>query len=143
MTNLRRSLVLSFASFCLFAVAGCSGSSSDYKNSLTFGTGLGGNGFDLVGENTTFSIAMLGTGSQLYFRLESADDQAGRAVRLYFNDLTNKDFIPPQSYGHILLSAFTITNVGSYTVKGYLVEQVGPDIGKETFVAQSDLTMTP
>jgi len=28
-------------------------------------------------------------------------------------------------------------------VKGYLVEQVGPDIGKETFVADSTITMTP
>jgi len=28
-------------------------------------------------------------------------------------------------------------------VKGYLVEQVGPDIGKETFVAQSSINMQP
>jgi hypothetical protein len=141
MTSLRRALVFALA---MFATSCGSGSgNSDFKNSLTFGTGLGGNGFQLVGENTSFSIAMLGAGSQLYFRLESADDMAGRTVRLYFNDTTNKDFQNPQSYGHILLSAFPITNSGDYTVKGYLVEQVGPDIGKETFVASAQLTMTP
>ena len=142
MKNLRCALFLGLVSFA--PVAGCSGGgSSDFKNSLTFGTGLSGKGFDLAGESTTFSIAMLGAGSQLYFRLESAEDMAGRAVRLYFDSITNKDFTNPQSYGHILLSAFTITNPGTYTVQAYLVEQVGPDIGKETFVAQSVLTMTP
>ena len=143
MTNLCRALVLALLACCLPTAAGCSGGSANSSNSLTFGTGLAGNGFSLAGENTTFSIAMLGAGSQLYFRLESADDFAGRAVRLYFDSLTNKDFIPPQSGGHILLSAFSVTNPGTYTVKGYLVEQIGPDIGKESFVAQSDLTMTP
>jgi hypothetical protein len=144
MMSFRRTLVLCLFSLSLAANAGCGGgSSSSFKNSLTFGTSFGGTGFDLVGENTTFSIAMLGAGSQLYFRLESADDFAGRAVRLYFNSINNKDFIPPQSYGHILVSAFTITNPGTYTVQGDLVEQVGPDIGKETPVAQSVLTMTP
>jgi hypothetical protein len=70
---------------------------------------------------------------------------AGRAVRLYINDGTyaQKDYTNPQSYGHILLSSFRITDVGAFTVKGYLVEQVGPDIGKETFVADSTITMTP
>ena len=36
-----------------------------------------------------------------------------------------------------------ITDTGTFTVKGYLVEQVGPDIGKETFVAGSTITTTP
>jgi len=140
MKTLRRALFLGLLSFCL--VLGCGGgSSSSYKNSLNFGTGLAGNGFDLAGENSTFSVAAVA--GSLYFRLESADDMAGRAVRLYFDSVTNKDFPNPQQYGHILLSSFTITNPGTYTVKAYLVEQVGPDIGKETFVAQSDLLMQP
>ena len=144
MMNLRRALVLSFVAFCLATAAGCGGgSSSGYKNNLTFGTGLAGNGFQLANENTTFSLAMLGTQAQLYFRLESSDDMAGRAVRLYFDSITNKDFTNPQSYGHILLSGFSITNAGTYNVQGYLVEQVGPDIGKETPVASATLTMTP
>jgi hypothetical protein len=143
MKNLRRAFVLSLVAFCLVTAAGCGGgSSSSFKNSLTFGTAIGGNGFQLVNENTTFSIAML-TSSQLAFRLESADDMAGRAVRLYFDSITNKDFTNPQSYGHILLSSFTITNPGTYNVQGDLVAQVGPDIGKETVVASSTLTMTP
>jgi hypothetical protein len=41
------------------------------------------------------------------------------------------------------LSSFRITDTGSFTVKGYLVEQVGPDIGKETFVAGSNISMQP
>jgi hypothetical protein len=142
MKTLRRTLFLGLLSFCL--LAGCGGgSNSDFKNQLTFGTGLSGNGFDLAGENTTFSLALLGPASQIYFRLESAEDMAGRAVRLYFDAITNKDFTNLQSYGHIFLSAFTITNPGTYTVQAYLVEQVGPDIGKETFVVQADLVMQP
>ena len=141
MKTLRRTLFLGLLSFCL--AAGCGGgSSSDFKNELSFGTGLAGNGFDLAGENTTFSLALLGPAAQIYFRLESAEDMAGRAVRLYLDSVTNKDFTNPQSYGHILLSAFTITNPGTYTVQAYLVEQVGPDMGKETFVVQSPLTLT-
>jgi hypothetical protein len=87
----------------------------------------------------------MGSTGQIWFRLESAEDMAGRAVRLYINDGTyaQEDYINPQSYGHILLSSFRITDVGTFTVKGYLVEQVGPDIGKETFVAQSSIDMQP
>jgi hypothetical protein len=127
------------------ALGACSGGSSDYKNSLTFGTGLGGTGFDLIGESTTFSVAAMGSTGQIYFKLESAADMAGRAVRLYINSGTyaQKDYITPQSYGHILLSSFRITDVGAFTVEGDLVEQVGPDIGKETLVAQSTINMTP
>jgi hypothetical protein len=123
----------------------CGGGGSDFKDSLTFGDGLGGNGFALLNEGTTFSVATMGSTGQIYFKLESSADMAGRAVRLYINEGTygQKDYINPQSYGHILLSSFRITDVGAFTVKGYLVEQVGPDIGKETFVAQSTINMTP
>ena len=70
---------------------------------------------------------------------------AGRAVRIYINDGTygTDDYETPQSYGHILLSSFRITDTGTFTVKGYLVEQVGPDIGKETLVAGANITMQP
>jgi len=131
---------------CVPLLGACGGgSNSNYKNSLTFGTGIGGTGFDLIGESTTFSVGLLGSTGQIWFKLESADDMAGRAVRLYFNDGTyqQKDYTNPQSYGHILLSSFRITDTGTFAVKAYLVAQVGPDIGKETFVTQSDILMQP
>jgi hypothetical protein len=147
MKNALRSLILGLFALALVGSGSCgSNNSSDsaYKDSLTFGTGLGGTGFDLLNEGTTFSVAALGSQS-IYFKLGSAADMAGRAVRLYINDGTyaTKDYTNPQSYGHYLLSAFRITDVGAFTVKAYLVAQVGPDIGKETFVAQSTITMQP
>jgi hypothetical protein len=130
----------------IFFLGACSGGGgSNYKNSLTFGTGIGGNGFALVGESTTFSVGLMGSTGQIYFKLESADDMAGRAVRLYISHGTydQKDYPNPQSYGHILLSSFRITDVGTFPVEGVLVEQVGPDMGKETSVAQSTIVMQP
>jgi hypothetical protein len=66
-------------------------------------------------------------------------------VRIYINDGTygTHDYLSQHSSAHILLSSFRITDTGSFTVKGYLVEQVGPDIGKETFVAGSNISMQP
>jgi hypothetical protein len=124
---------------------GDGGNNSNYKDSLTFGTGIGGTGFDLVGESTSFSVALLGSSGQIWFKLGSAADMDGRAVRLYFNDGTyqQKDYTNPQSYGHYLLSSFRITDTGTFRVKAYLVAQVGPDISKETFVAESSITMQP
>ena len=138
---------LCLISLFVLASAGCgsSNSSSDFKDSLTFGTGLGGTCFDLISPGTTFSVAAEGTTGAIYFKLESAADMAGRAVRIYINDGTygTHDYENPQSYGHILLSSFPITDTGTFTVKGYFVEQVGPDIGKETFVAGANITMQP
>jgi hypothetical protein len=147
MTKLGRTLLFAMVVVLLAGGLGCSGGSGDsaYQNRLTFGTGIAGTGFDLVGESTTFSVALLGSTGQIWFKLESAADMAGRAVRLYINDGTyaQKDYQNPQSYGHYFLSSFRITDVGTFTVKAFLVEQVGPDIGKETAVAQADIAMTP
>jgi hypothetical protein len=117
-------------------------------DSLHFGTAIGANGVELVGESSAFSITALGTTGQIYFRLESAQDMGGRAARLYINYAAGdapywqKDYPNPQSYGHILLSSFRVTDVGSYTVHAYLVGQVGPDIGMETHVIDAPLTIT-
>ena len=140
-----RTAFLCLIPFFVFANGGCGSNNSDFKDSLTFGTGLGGNGFDLINPGTTFSVAQEGTTGAIYFKLESAADMAGRAVRIYINDGTygTHDYLNPQTYGHILLSSFRITDTGTFTVKGYLVEQVGPDIGKEIFVAGSNITMQP
>jgi hypothetical protein len=135
-----------FALVCISFFGACgSGGSSNYQNSLKFGTGIGGTGFDLIGESTTFSVALMGSTGQIWFKLGSAEDMGGRAVRLYFNDGTyqQKDYTNPQSYGHYLLSSFRITDTGTFKVKAFLVEQVGPDIGKDTFVADSSINMQP
>ena len=101
-----------------------------------------------MGESSSFSVTTLGTTGQIWFRLESAQDMGGRAGRLYINYAAGdtpywqKDYLNPQSYGHILLSSFRVTDPGSYTVHAYLVEQVGPDIGKETHVIDAPLAMT-
>jgi hypothetical protein len=140
-------LATAFASLLLlFSSAGC-GSGSSFQDSLRFGTGLGGNGFDLVGEASSFSVTTLGTTGQIYFRLESAQDMAGRPVRLYVNYAQGGtiyqpyDFLNPQTYGHIFLSGFRVTDVGSYIVQANLVEQVGPDIGHDVHIIDAPLTM--
>jgi hypothetical protein len=119
--------------------AGC-GTQDDFKDSLTFGTGITGTGFTLTGEATSFSLATL-AGGQLWFRLESAADIDGRFVRLYFNGVTNKDYTAVQKTGHITLSSFPVTTAGTYQVKGYYVQTV-IDIGKETAVASNTFTLT-
>ena len=131
----------------LLAAASCGSNTSDnsYKDSLTFGTGIGGNGFDLVGEGTTCSIGIMGTEGTIYFKLESAADME-HALVVFTSTMVPMAWRTTrslQSYGHYLLSTFRMTDTGTFTVKGYLVEQVGPDIGKETFVAGSTITTTP
>ncbi|MFA6032543.1 MAG: hypothetical protein WC889_06560 [Myxococcota bacterium] len=130
-------LIVSLA--IMIQLAGC-GSQNQFTNSLTFGTGIGGNGFSLVGESTSFSLKAL-AGNPIYFRLESEADVDGRFLRLYFNDIYNKDYTLPQSYGHITLSSFPITNTGTYVIKAYYVKTV-IDIGQETWITTSTITVT-
>ena len=137
---------MSFLGLLIFAglALGCGSSESSFSNKLALGTGIGGpTYFDLVGESTTFSVAME-PAAGLAFRLESAEDMGGRAVRIYVNNGTygTHDFKALQDYGHIYLSSFRITDVGTFTVKGMLVAQIGPDIGKETFVAETTVVVT-
>ncbi len=122
------------------ALTAC-GDEDTFTNRLAFGTGISGTGFTLTGEAKTFSLSALG-GRTLWFRLESKEDIDGRFVRLYFDDLTNKDFTPPQPNGHLLLANFAVTNTGTFNVKAFHVKTV-IDIGKETLVASSSLQLTP
>ena len=74
-------IILSALGVIIMAFAGCSKKSSTssdtFSDSLVLGTGIGGNGFDIVGETTTF------TGSPLiYWRLESKDDMGGSPVEV-------------------------------------------------------------
>jgi hypothetical protein len=128
---------------------GTCGTSGGFCDKLALGTSF--TGFTLVGEASSFSLATTGGGT-LSFRLESSAEFGNRAARLYINyppsgggrptPYWQKDYTGLQSNGHILLSSFRVTDRGTYQVDAYLVEQVGPDIGKETFVASAPLTMT-
>lgn len=127
---------------------GTCGTAGGFCDKLAIGTSF--TGFTLNGEASSFSLAT--TSANLSFRLESSAEFGNRAARLYINypasgggrptPYWQKDYTGLQSNGHILLSSFRVTDRGTYQVDAYLVEQVGPDIGKETFVASAPLTMT-
>lgn len=135
-----RALVLGLVCLASLSFTACGSGGDQFSNKLTFGTGIGqgGDSFALVNEGTIFTAP-----ADIWYKLESAEDMAGRTVRLYINDGTyaTKDYPAAQDYGHYQLSSFRITDVGTFTVKANLVAQVGPDMGKETFVAQSTLTV--
>jgi len=121
-----------FAFILLFSVSilfnGCKEKSTEsgdeYSNKLTLGTGLNpANLFQLTGEGTNFNKNV-----PIFFRLESKDDMAGSAVKIKievksngtYSDHKSFDFPNPQSYGHILLSSFTLDAAGSYRASGIL-----------------------
>jgi hypothetical protein len=135
-------LVILFALAGMMAFSACDSenalSTDGFRDSLAFGTGFGGNGFSLTGESDTFEVA---TTSMLTFRMESSANFDGRFVRLYFNDITNKDFAACASAdAHICLSQFPVSTPGTYVVDAYLVQTI-IDIGKETFVASHTFTL--
>jgi hypothetical protein len=124
-TNDMKSNVILIIAMILFSV-GCSkddSSSDSFSNQLTLGTGLNpANSFELTGEGTLFPA-----GSQIYFRLESKDDMAGSAVKLRIKEVssgTTQDLDYPslQDYGHIYISAFTVSAPGNFTATGILTE---------------------
>ena len=106
------------------AVVSCSkksDSTSEFSNNIRLGTGFTSNYMDLVGVGTSFPVE-----SSIYFRLESADDMGGSAVRIKIDKqdgtpYASNDYANPQSYGHILLSTFSIPTAGSYKATGILV----------------------
>lgn len=110
--------------------------SDEFSNSLKLGTGLNpSNLFQLTGEGTSFTKL-----TPVYFRLESKDDMAGSMVRLHIVGSSvaydeNWDFNNPQSYGHIFLSSFTLTEAGTYTVTGILVAS-SKTVASVTFTIQ-------
>ena len=110
-------------------ISGCdesSNSTSDqFSNKLTLGTGM--NGFTINGETTRFSL--IGGRVTIYWRLESAADMGGSAVRIDINrqsvsgwTVDNSFTFPStQNYGHIMLSSFFLTSAGNYRATGVLV----------------------
>ena len=143
-----RTLFLCLVSLLVLGTVGCEYGSTEtgnggggFNDSLTFGTAIGGNGFALIGEGTSFSLA--GTKGTIWFKVESSRDIGGQTIRLYVNDGTysTKDFPVTQASSHILLSSIRITDTGNFKVKAYMVQPVGPDIGKETLIAGSTIGM--
>lgn len=140
-----RRFIAGFAVVLAAASGACSSSTDadgDFADGLTIGTGM--SGFNLIGEGSTSSLSATGGGT-LYFRLESASDIGTRFVRLYIYGsggapYGQKDVVPPQSYGHILLSSFRITDAGSYEVRGYLVDTSSGIT--ETRIATATVTVT-
>jgi len=109
-----------------------SSDTSEFSNSLQFGTGLNPNNlFELTGVGTVFAKS-----TTIYFRLESEEDQGGSSVKIQINKgdgtiYNSFTFPSPQSYGHIFLSSFSIPDAGSYTAYGILVT------GNKTVASQS------
>jgi len=101
-----------------------SNAASGFSNQLTLGTGM--TGFALTNEGTTF--ARLGANVTIYFRLESAGDMAGSNVTIQveknssgtWSSYNSFTFTNPQSYGHILLSSFSMPDAGSFRATGIL-----------------------
>ena len=95
---------------------------TQYSNKLTLGTGLNpSNPFELTGVGTTFPVS-----TNIYFRLESTDDMGGSNVLLKIDEqsgtpISSQEYPNPQSYGHILISNFTVTRAGNYVATGILV----------------------
>jgi hypothetical protein len=116
---------LFFLLFIALSVVSCSkksDTSSEFSNKLTLGTGWNTSNYsDLIGVGTSFTAS-----TAIYFRLESADDLGGSMVRIKIDKqdgtaYLSHDYTNPQSYGHIFLSSFTVTDPGSYKATGILV----------------------
>ena len=119
------------AALLLLCFSGCkkddaSTNADQFTDKLTLGLGLNSsNLFQLTGETTTFTAT---PNLMIYWRLESKDDMAGSAVTIKIEKLVSGTYttvqsIPypnPQSYGHIMLSSFPMTQTGSFRTTGIL-----------------------
>ncbi len=128
---MRHILISVFIIISMVFISGCdkeSNSTSNgdqFSNKLTLGTGM--NGFTINGETTTFS--RIGGSAIIYWRLESAADMGGSAVRIEISKQSASGWISDnsitfpstQNYGHIMLSSFSLTNTGNYRATGVLV----------------------
>jgi hypothetical protein len=126
----RRLFPIYTALLLLSLATGCkkedSGTSSDqFTDNLKLGTGMSASTFTLTGEGSTFTAT---PNTMIYWRLESKDDMAGSAVTIKIEKNTGGTyttsasfpFANPQSYGHIMMSAFPWNQTGSYRATGIL-----------------------
>lgn len=100
--------------------------SGPFTNKVTVGTGFSGN--NITGAGTSFSLASLANGGDLYARIESASViESPRFARLYVNDgiYSQKDFCsncdspPVYVCPNLVIGKFRITDTGNYSIKGY------------------------
>jgi hypothetical protein len=117
--------VFLFALLMLGCTKDTTTNADQFTDKLTLGSGLNpSNLFQLAGESTSFS----GPNATIYWRLESKDDMAGSAVTIRIEKLVNGSYAAaqsfpytnPQSYGHIMLSSFTLSQTGSFRATGIL-----------------------
>jgi hypothetical protein len=115
----------------LSLMAGCkkddaSTNSDQFTDNLKLGTGINASAMTIAGETSTFVAT---PNNMIYWRLESKDDMAGSSVTIKieknvggtFSTVQSFPFPNPQSYGHIMLSAFPWSTAGSYRATGILV----------------------
>ena len=120
-----------------------------FSDKLSVGTGFSGT--SLTGEAATFSLGTAGRVT-LFYRVESAAGGFGkvngtstglRFARLYINSLEQKDSTAPSvRTQHINIDSFRVSNPGTYTIRAFRVDPVN-DIGVETFVGATTITVTP
>jgi hypothetical protein len=135
---------LLFALTLVIVLAGCkkddpTSSSDQYTNKLTLGMGM--SGFTITTEATVF-YAVAGRAT-VYWRLESAADMAGSSVTMkierqaagVFVTDTSITYTNPQSYGHIMLSSFTLPRTGSFRATGLLATGT-VTVASQTFTIQ-------
>ena len=129
-----KAVLITVISIFIIIASGCKKDSSNpssgndqYSNKLTLGTGVDYSRFLITGEGTSFF--KIGGTTQIYWRLESANDMAGSTVNIkiekqsgstFVND-TSFTFTNPQSYGHITISSLTISKTGNFRATGLLI----------------------
>lgn len=101
-------------------------SSDQFTNKLTLGTGMNASNFTLIGEGTVFT--RVGNSATIYYRLESAADFGGAGVSIKIEKQSGSSYTVvgtyaysnPQSYGHIIMSSFGVSDIGSFRATGLL-----------------------
>ncbi len=115
--------------------------SSDFRNRLTFGTGVdSADPYQLAGETDSFS----NTRRPIYWRLESEDDMEGSAVIIELEKLDDGDyhrpfrfrFDNPQSHDHIMVANFYWGLTGRYIATAILEDGNKVIASKELSVNQ-------
>lgn len=99
---------------------------NQFTNKLTLGTGADATKFAITGETSTFTKT--GANVMIYWRLETANDMGGSAVQIKVEKLVSGSYVAynsfnfpsTQTYGHIMMSIFVMTEAGSYKATGIL-----------------------
>lgn len=147
-----RLFIMFFVTMVVLSVSGCNKKdestptqsdeqSSQYTNKLTLGTSMVASAFTLGGETSTFTRQ--GGTAAIFYRLESAADFAGAGVSIKiekqsgssYSTIGTYPYANPQAYGHIIMSAFAVTDAGSYRATG-LITASGASIASTTFTVQ-------